>query len=208
MAAENHFLLARLIVREHGLPGRAREASDRSLVRLIALGDRAALEELYARHASALLEYVVALVGDRALAEELVQDTLVAAWRAAGRFEGKAAVRTWLFGIARCQARDRTRGRRLVVTATDDALLTVADDRLGPEALSMARAGAEVLAAKVARLTPFQREVLVLAFVEGWQMAEIAALLDVPIGTVKSRLNSARRALRALLVSEDEDCQR
>src|SRR5687767_1724723 len=71
------------------------------LVRRMAAGDRAALAELYAQEGAALLAYVRLFTADRELAEEIVQDTLLAAWRGAAEFTGRATVRSWLFAIAR-----------------------------------------------------------------------------------------------------------
>jgi RNA polymerase sigma factor (sigma-70 family) len=178
------------------------EEHGRALIRRIAAGDRDALAALCARYQTAVFYYLVRLLGDRALAEEVFQDTLVAVWRSAGTFEGRSSVQTWLVGIARRQAYNST--RRRVLPRADVAELEVlpaADPE--PEDVALAGARREELAAAMARLTPAHREVLVLTFVHGLSYPEMARLVGVPEGTIKSRLSNAKRALRALLEEEE-----
>src|SRR5215469_6723814 len=85
---------------------------DAALVGRAGRGDEAALTRLYERHAAAVLAYLRHLTGDREEAEELLQDTFVAAWRAGAGFAGRASARAWLCGIARRRARDGRRRRR------------------------------------------------------------------------------------------------
>src|SRR5205085_4286631 len=88
-------------------------SDDSRIVRRIAGGDRQALTELYARYQSTLFHYLLQLTPDHGLAEEILQDTLVAAWKSARMFEGRSSVSTWLIGIARRQAHNTLRQRRL-----------------------------------------------------------------------------------------------
>ena len=179
-------------------PAQPAPERDAALVARMARGDRAALAELYARHQRPLLRYLGQLTPDAGLAEELLQDTFAAAWQSARAFEGRAAARTWLFGIARRRAHDAFRRRRLP-TAGEDALAGVEDAEPGPEAHALRRADAEALAAAIARLPVIHREVVILNFVDGLRYDEIAEVVGVPVGTVKSRLSHAKRALRGLM---------
>src|SRR5215467_2765549 len=86
---------------------------DRQLLKRIAGGDRQALTELYSRYQRLLFNYLLQLTPDYGLAEELLQDTLVAVWKSACRFEGRSSVQTWLIGIARRQAHNTLRQKRL-----------------------------------------------------------------------------------------------
>src|SRR5258708_16710569 len=86
---------------------------DRQVVGRIAAGDREALAELYQRYQRILFSYLQQLTPDYGLAEELLQDTLVAVWKSAHRFEGRSSVQTWLIGIARSQAHNTLRQRKL-----------------------------------------------------------------------------------------------
>jgi len=174
------------------------EPDDAALLRRMAKGDEAALDALYARHAPGLLRYLLGWGNDRAEAEEILQDTFVAAWRAAGEFQGRARVRTWLFAIAQRQARDRHRRHSLEI-APEAELDQLADAAAGPEESMLEQLDQDELAAAVAQLSPRQREVLALFFVNELSQAEIAQVLEIPVGTVKSRLSSARHALQARL---------
>lgn len=171
---------------------------DAELLGRVADGDRDALAGLYDRHRSALSVFLVRMVGDRALAEEALQDTLLAVWRGADGFEGRSSVRTWLYGIARRQAytRLRRRGPQLVTLDPDAAL---ADPAPTPEQVAVARADLAQLMALIGLLAPVHREALLLFFVDDLSYAEMAQVLEVPVGTVKSRLSNARRALAGLL---------
>jgi RNA polymerase sigma factor (sigma-70 family) len=182
---------------EHSEPG------DAALLRRMADGDQAALDVLYARHAPGLLRYLLGWGNDRAEAEEILQDTFVAAWRAARGFQGRASVRTWLFAIAQRQARDRHRRHGLTLEPETE-LDGLADTATGPEASLLAQTEISELAAAIAQLPPRQRQVLALMFVHELSQAEIAQVLEIPVGTVKSRLSSARRTLQAKLTPGGE----
>ena len=179
----------------------AGDADDAGLVRAVATGDRAALATLYQRHSQVLLAQLTLLTGDRMLSEELLQDTMLAAWRGAAAFRGESKVRTWLIAIARRQARDRMRRHRLA--SVDDTLLAQSPAaEPGPEQLVLGRAEARAVADAITDLGPAHREVLGLVFGAGLTMAEAADLLDVPLNTVKSRLHAARTALTQLLTEK------
>jgi len=184
-----------------------RERSDvveGEIVARIADGERQALDTLYQRYAQPLFGYLLTLTADRGLAEEILQDTFVAAWRAAARFEGRASVKTWLFGIARRQAHNSLRRRNL--TLTDDTTLEQApSDEPEPEEAVLRDADRQALSEAIMRLRPVHREVLLLAFVHELSYAEMANLLDVPLGTIRSRLSNARRLLREILKTAETE---
>lgn len=184
-----------------------RERSDvveGEIVARIADGERQALDTLYQRYAQPLFGYLLTLTADRGLAEEILQDTFVAAWRAAARFEGRASVKTWLFGIARRQAHNSLRRRNL--TLTDDTTLEQApSDEPEPEEAVLRDADRQALSEAIMRLRPVHREVLLLAFVHELSYAEMANLLDVPLGTIRSRLSNARRLLRDILETAETE---
>ncbi len=176
---------------------------DERLARRIAAGDRAALEELYARYRHPLFGFLLGIAPDAATAEEILQDTLVAVWQGAAGFEGRATFRQWLFAVARRQAYNAVR-RRQLPWANPAELAAAEASGPSPETEALTGAGLEELAAHIRGLPPGQREVLVLTLVEGFSYEETAAILEVPLGTVRSRLNTARRTLRQQL-SEIED---
>src|SRR5699024_5268355 len=130
-----------------GAPG----ADDAGLIADMARGDGAALATLYDRHGQGLFGYLLRLAGDRGTAEEILQDTLLAAWRSAGEFAGRSAVRTWLFGIGRRQAHNRLRGKRLEWVNLAEAP-EVAATAPGPEAATLAGAEQAEIAAAMERI--------------------------------------------------------
>ncbi len=173
---------------------------DPAFLRTLASGDHDAVRLLYGRFGRALFSYVLEIVGDPGTAEEVVQDTFVAAWRQAGRFEGRSTLASWLFGIARRQARDRMRRHRPAIEPAERLEEIAAEDG-EPEAEAIASASRDELRRALDAIAMAHREVLVLTFAHELSGPEVAAVLGVPEGTVKSRLFAARRALRAELES-------
>ncbi len=163
---------------------------DRELVARVARGDGEAFRELYARYADRVFHYALTVLRNRHLAEEVAQETMVAVWRGAGRYEGRSQVSTWIFGIARHQAFHLLRG--------EGKSAREPEEREEPDPT----AGAE-LEVRVRRaldeLPPDQREVVFLAFYAGLSYAEIAQVQAVPEGTVKSRMFHAKRKLAEVL---------
>lgn len=152
---------------------------------------------LYEEHGTALLGFVLRLVGgDRQRAEDVVQETLLRAWRHPEALESEhGSVRPWLFTVARNLVIDGARARRArPPEAPDSALAGIAvDDGLDRTLTAWAVADA------VAGLSPAHRDVLVETYFRDRSVAEAAAALGVPEGTVKSRTFYALRALRLAL---------
>jgi RNA polymerase sigma-70 factor (ECF subfamily) len=177
--------------------GTESEMRDVCLLRRIAAGDQDAMTEFYERHGRVVLGQILLIVGERALAEEILQDTMLAVWHGAGSFRGESKASSWLIAIARRQARDRLRRHRLRVV--DDASLAERPSRVpGPEVIALDRAQAAEVGNAIRALAPAHREVLGLAFGAGLSLPEVADVLGVPLGTVKSRLTAARAALSKL----------
>jgi RNA polymerase sigma-70 factor, ECF subfamily len=171
---------------------------DVELLRRIGQGEQSAMAEFYREHGRVVLAQVLLVTGERVLAEEIVQDTMLAVWRGAGSFRGESSVRSWVIAIARRQTRDRLRGRRLRVV--DDAYLAdQPSSGPGPEVTALDRAELAEVRGAIRELALPHREVLGLAFGSGLSLPEVAGVLDVPLGTVKSRLTAARTALGRVL---------
>jgi RNA polymerase sigma factor (sigma-70 family) len=188
----------------HDVPGRpgaevASDDTDAELLALVARGDSSALTRLYEAHASRLFGYLLRLAGDRMTAEEILQDTMLAVWRSAASYTGGSRVTTWLFGVARRQAYNRLRTTPPPVAAEP---VDVADRAPGPEELAVAAAGGTPAAVPIGRLPNHHREVIGLVFVAGLPLADVAEILGIPVGTVKSRLHHARATLVQLLASQ------
>jgi len=171
---------------------------DAGLLRRIGQGDNDAMASFYAEHRRVVFAQVLLVAGEPVLAEEIVQDTMLAVWRGAGSFRGESSVRSWMIAIARRQTRDRLRGRRLQVV--EDACLADQPGRdPGPEVMALDRAELAQVSDAIRGLAPSHREVLGLAFGCGLSLPEVAGVLEIPVATVKSRLASARTALNRTL---------
>jgi len=171
---------------------------DAGLLRRIGQGDEDAMAAFYREHGRAVFAQVLLVVGERVLAEEIVQDTMLGVWRGAGSFRGESSVRSWVIGIARRQTSNRLRGQRLRVV--DDAVL--ADHRgsdPGPEVMALDRAELAEVRGAIRELAAAHRELLGLVFGSGLSLPEVAGVLGIPLGTVKSRLAAARAALNRIL---------
>ena len=146
-------------------------------------------------HAPALWSFTLRLTGDRSRAEDVVQETLLRAWRSPGILDGThGATRAWLFTVARHLVIDGWRSSRA------QREVTVAEPPEPPTGDDTDRMlQAWLVADALARLSTDHRQVLVECFYEGRSVAEAAAQLGIPEGTVKSRTHYALRALRLVL---------
>ncbi|MBL1137912.1 MAG: sigma-70 family RNA polymerase sigma factor [Chloroflexi bacterium] len=172
---------------------------DQGLIAAMASGDVGALHELYARHGMALLNLLIHEVGERNLAEEVLQDVMMAAWQGAGRFRGESQVRTWLVAIAKRQAsKTRERCRLPEHTPLNDDRPDPAD-QTNPAAAFDQAVEQDALRQAIRQLPLEQQEALELVFFRGMSGPDAASQLGVPLNTLKSRLHRARQSLRQLL---------
>ena len=168
---------------------------DDELIAHLADGDDAALRDLFNRHAPWLAARLRAVLPPSDV-EDVLQETFLAVWKGAKNYTPRGAAGGWLWGIARRQAALLLRRRGPGTVALPDEVV-VGDD---PAEAALARADLEAVAA--AALGPpesAEREVWRLMYVEDRPVAEVAELMGVPEGTVKSRAHRARRLLRAAL---------
>ncbi len=178
-------------------------SDDESLICRIAGGDEEALRQLYASYRVRLWQYLwPQLNGDAQRVEEVLQDVFLAVWRQARTFRGEARASTWLFRIARYRASNAMRDRARQPEGYSTSLSTGDDsedgvyERGGTASHEDAVLDRVALTEGMARLSPKHREVLDLFFYHGFTLDEVAHILDIPTGTVKSRLSYARRALQ------------
>jgi len=176
--------------------------TDEELLKRTAAGEREAFDELVVRHQAAVFRFARAATEGPAAAEDVLQETFLAAWRAAGTFQGRSAVRTWLLTIARNQAwHQRERVGRVPV---DDVALPELGEAAGwgdqsPEDAAVRSQRLGRLARALASLGPEEREVLVLRELEELTGEETAAALGIGLAAMKSRLHRARLRLAAEL---------
>ncbi|MFC0004283.1 RNA polymerase sigma factor SigM [Micromonospora siamensis] len=179
------------------------EASDLDLIRAHVAGDRDAFTELFHRHRDRLWAVALRTLGDREEAADALQDALLSAHRAAARFRGDSAVTTWLHRIVVNACLDRIRRRQAHPTVPlPDGSRTDADGRptgVEPAAPVQDHDTALVVRQALAALPAEQRAALVLVDVQGYPVAEVARILGVAEGTVKSRCARGRARLATLL---------
>jgi RNA polymerase sigma factor (sigma-70 family) len=175
---------------------------DRSLVARIAAGEICALETLYVRRWDSVRRYCRLLVWDEGSVEELSQDILLAVWQGAGRYAGTGSVRAWLLTIAKYQAHNLLRRRELPMDEAPPPEELPAGEP-GPEDEAIAAAGCEEIARAIRSLSPMHREILSLSVDQQLSYRELADVLVISIGTVKSRLYLAKKALAAALDGRD-----
>ncbi len=168
---------------------------DAELMARLAAGDVGALGELYDQHQASIRRFLTRATAGADDVDDLVHSTFLTAAKSAGRYDGRAACRPWLIGIAvrLLRRRQHALARWLGVAS---ALATLGRSSIDPDPAVGMRGDVE---RALSRLTQPKRITLLLAEVEGLSCPEIAAALEIPIGTVWTRLHNARRELRALL---------
>jgi RNA polymerase sigma-70 factor (ECF subfamily) len=165
--------------------------------KLIRAGDHGAFNRLFDQYSPRVLGYLIRLTGSRADAEDLTQETFLAAYAGRAGWRGEAQALAWLLGIARRRWRDRS--RKAVIAA--GSLLE--ETLLLPDPTSEVDTAA-VLTEAMSRLSEMEREVLLLTAVEGLTYPEAAVVLGEPVGTVKWRVHQATRKLRRILNAAEE----
>jgi RNA polymerase sigma-70 factor (ECF subfamily) len=179
-------------------PHEAVDISDPELMRQLATGQLGALGALYDRYQAPLRRFLARATQDAHDVDDLVHAAFLSAAKCAARYDGRASCRPWLIGIAAQLLRRRRRASSRFV-----AVLTALKGTLQPAAdpIPTLQARGDVEKA-LARLSEAKRITLLLAEVEGLSCEEVAAALEIPIGTVWTRLHAARRELRQALAGE------
>jgi len=176
------------------------EVSDPELLLRIAAGEIGALGDLYDRYRQVVRRFVARATSNAEDVDDLVHATFLEAAKSAGRYDGRASCRPWLVGIAAqlLRRRHQSFGRLLaVLSSLRSTRATVSDPRPALQARSdVARA--------LAKLSEVKRITLLMAEVEGLSCNEIAAAMEVPVGTVWTRLHAARQELRSTMTEDGE----
>lgn len=161
--------------------------NDTQLIAAVASGSRIAFRRLYEQYADRILRFAQTIVREPHLAEEVLQETMIAVWQSAGRFAGRSKPSTWLLGITRNQAHSLLRREKRGLR-TPPLNLETEDPAPGIEQqVALERA--------MRMLSTAQRETLHLVFYDQLTVNEAADVLGIPPGTVKSRMYHARRIL-------------
>ena len=172
--------------------------SDETLVARIAAGDKLAMQVLFARHRTPVYRWLYQFVGNETVAEDLLSDVFFDVWQQAGRFEGRAAVTTWLLSIARFKALSAR--RRRTDAALDETIeTTVADSADDPEIALQKKSRGELVRTALMKLSADHREILDLVYYHENSVEDCALILNIPVATVKTRMFYARKKLAALV---------
>lgn len=186
---------------DRGALARHRRLADEDLMAMAVRREESAFQVLYERHGRIAFGLAYRMMGDRASAEDVVQDAMIAAWRRCGSYRpDRGSVRNWILSITHHRAIDRLRSaathdRR---RAPDDEVIP---DRGAPDSFTLVWQSAqrEEIKTALAEIPDEQRRVIELGYFGGYTHVEISDLLDVPLGTVKARMRLGLQKLRASL---------
>jgi RNA polymerase sigma-70 factor (ECF subfamily) len=172
--------------------------NDNELIRQVAEGDENAFRELYSRYHLPVFNYILKLIHQPSNAEEILQDVFVGVWQGAGKFRGKASVKTWIFRITHNRTVSWLRKDKKNQLALEDiSQISIKSETPLPEEYLIAKGEHDLIHSALEQLAPIHRSVVVLTFGYGFSYKEIALIMGVPIGTVKSRMSYALRYLQA-----------
>jgi RNA polymerase sigma-70 factor (ECF subfamily) len=172
-------------------------SSDEILLERIACRDQLAMRALYARHSTRVYRFILRIVRDRAVAEDILSDAFLDIWRQATKFEGRASASTWILAIARFKVLSHLR-RRHEEQLEQEIADTIPDPAEDPEQVLQTKSRIELLRKSIAELPSAQAEVIDLVYYHDKSIAEVASITGIPEATVKTRMFYARRKLADL----------
>jgi len=178
--------------------------SDEALIGRIATGDKVAMQVLFARHHVRVYRFVLRLVRDQTLAEDLISEVFLDVWRQAGKFEARSAVSTWLLAIARYKALSALR-RRPDEELDEETAAAIEDPGDDPETALEKKDKGEILRKCLTALSPEHREIIDLVYYHEKSVEEVAEIVKIPENTVKTRMFYARKRLSELLKAAGVD---
>ena len=176
----------------------AQATTDEMLLQSIAGGDRTAMHTLYARHNVRVYRFILRIVRDTCVAEDLVSQVFLDVWRTAKQFEGRSQVSTWLLSIARFKALTAMRQRRFEDIDQED-VRQIPDGNDTPETSLDRSDTSAILRACVQKLSPAHREIINLVYYHEKSVEEVGQIIGIPQSTVKTRMFYARKQLAELL---------
>jgi RNA polymerase sigma-70 factor, ECF subfamily len=178
--------------------------SDEALISRIATGDRLAMQALYARHHLRVYRFVVRLVGNTTVAEDLISEVFLDVWRQAGTFEARSAASTWLLAIARFKALSAMR-RKPEEELDENMAGAIEDPADDPETTVQKKNKSEILRKCLTALSEDHREIIDLVYYHEKSVEEVAGIVGIPEATVKTRMFYARKKLSELLKAAGVD---
>ncbi len=162
-------------------------------------GDADAFEQLVVAYRDQVFRLALRMCGNEADADEVAQEAFLSAWKALPNFRGDSRFSTWLYQLTSHAAIDLMRREKRQIAAADITEVSAADPAPSPQQQAEQSEQREIVRDAILQLAPEQREVVVLRFMEELSYEEIGAVLKLPSGTVKSRLNRAKAQLKEIL---------
>jgi RNA polymerase sigma-70 factor (ECF subfamily) len=187
-------------------PSKLRKLADEELMELVCRNHAVAFEIVLERHLDAAFSLAYRMIGRRSLAEDVVQEALLSLWRTGARYDrSRGSVRNWVLGITHHRAVDALRrdGVRTGKNVSDDDLHERLEAPEHTDVEVIRRDEAQGVRAALEQLPAEQVRVIELAYFGGFTHTEIAAMLDLPIGTVKGRMRLGLEKLRSRLYSRE-----
>jgi RNA polymerase sigma-70 factor (ECF subfamily) len=184
--------------------------TEKEIIEKCKKGDEAAFDELVERHQSKVINMCYGMLSDREDAYDAAQEVFLRVYRHIGSFKGQSSLSTWIYRIVVnvCSDALRKRGKTIVTSLSeedgDKPVLEIADDSPSPDEAAQRNETVEMVRAAIAKLKDEYREVVLLCDIEGMSYDEAAEAIGCPMGTVKSRLNRARKSLRKILSEKRE----
>lgn len=180
--------------------------SDKELIEMFKKGEEKAFEEIVRRYQKKVYNTIYRILGNPEDANDLAQEVFIRVYRKLHLFQGKASFSTWLFTITSNLCRDelRKRQRRLKIRSLSEPIRykdgeieqEILDESMTPERISINRELRDEIQAVIDKLPDEQKEAIVLREFQGFSYEEIAEIVGVALGTVKSRISRARRNIR------------
>jgi len=180
-------------------------AEDRALLKAIAAGDAKALERLFARAQTRVFRYLVRVVRNQAVAEELLNEVFLSVWQNAHRYEGRSEPLTWILSIAHNKAASVLRKKTEVVGLADEVTRHLASEEDAPDIIAQKHDKSAKIWACMAGLSADHQEILDLVYYQEQSVADVAEILGIPENTVKTRMFYARKKLSELLLERGID---
>jgi RNA polymerase sigma-70 factor (ECF subfamily) len=173
--------------------------TDLELLKKIAIGDEVAFSELYSRYNLSLYNFILRMILQKDIAEDILQDVFFSVWQGSNRFQSKSTVKTWLFRIAYYKSISWLRKNKKHRQSLNVDELSIVSNKLSPEGSLIEHWQEAQIKSAIAQLSYNHRSVIELTFVHGFSYKEIANIMKCPVGTVKSRMNYALRYLKTYL---------
>jgi RNA polymerase sigma-70 factor (ECF subfamily) len=180
-------------------------AEERALLKAIAAGDAKALERLFARAQTRVFRFLVRVVINQAIAEELLNEVFLSVWQNAHRYEGRSEPMTWMLSIAHNKAISALRKKTEVLGIDDEVARNLAAEEDPPDIVAQRHDTSAKIRACMAELSADHRTILDLVYYQEQSVAEVAEVLGIPENTVKTRMFYARRKLSELLLERGID---